>query len=695
MKKFSAMIKKGKIGVTTENIFPIIKQFLYTEQEIFLRELVSNAVDATQKVKALARKGELEGELGDLTIRVKIDKDKGTLTISDRGIGMTAEEVDKYINQIAFTSANEFLEKYKDSIENIIGRFGLGFYSAFMVAKKVELITKSYKKDAKAVKWSCEGNPEFEITEAEKDDRGTDVILYIDEDSKEYLEETKIEQLLNKYCKFLPIPIAFGKTTEYVDGKPVEKDKIINDTNPLWKRKPSELKDKDYLEFYKKLYPDIFQEPLFYIHLNVDYPFNLTGILYFPRIRTNLDIRKNKIQLYANQVFVTDSVENIVPEFLTLLHGVIDSPDIPLNVSRSALQADPNVRKISAHITKKVADKLTELFKNKREDFEQKWDDLKLFIQYGMMTEEKFYEKALKFYLLKNVDGKYFSFEEYEAKIKDKHTDKDGKLIYLYATNKQEQFAFISAAQAKGYDVLLMDGHLDVPFLNFLESKFENKSFVRVDADTIDNLIKKDEQKKEISISEQDQEDLRIAFEEVAPNDKGTFFVDFRELSKDDLPIIITQSEYMRRMKEIGKISGPEAHFYNNLPDTYNIVVNTANPLIIKLVDQKNQDLHQQLEDFDKKANEVKREKEALQTIIKDKKEEELTKEEKEKRQELEKQLNDIKNKRAEIIRKWAKENRLINEIMDLALLANNMLIGEHLMKFVNRTVKIIEENYK
>ncbi len=685
--------QKGKIGVTAENIFPIIKQFLYSEQEIFLRELISNAVDASQKVKALARSGELKEDLGDLTIRVKVDKDKKTITISDSGIGMTAEEVDKYINQIAFTSANDFLEKYKDKIDAIIGHFGLGFYSAFMVADKVELVSKSYRADSKAVRWVCDGSPEFTIEDAERESRGTDVILHIADDAKEYLEESRIEQLLNKYCRFLPIPIGFGKVKEWKDDKYVEtdKDKIINDTEPLWKKKPTELKDEDYKEFYKKLYPESWEEPLFHIHLNVDYPFNLTGILYFPRIRTNLEVQKNKIQLYANQVFVTDSVENIVPEFLTLLHGVLDSPDIPLNVSRSYLQGDPNVRKISNHITKKVADKLAEIFKNKRDDFEKKWDDLRLFIQYGMMTNDKFFEKAKDFYLYKNIEGKYFSQEEYQKIIKDTQTDKDGKLIYLYATDKDAQYKFIKDAQDKGYDVLLFDGAFDIPFINMYEPKLENSHFARVDSDTIDNLIKKDD-KKEISINENDRKDLETIFEAAAPEKVGTYFVQFNELSADEMPVIITQSEYMRRMKDIGMMGGPEVSLYNNLPDNYNLVVNTAHQLIKQINDDKNQELGEKINDLNEKIQNIQKEIDAIDKLTKDKKEEEISQEEKDKKQKLEEDKQKYEAEKTKILKEWGMKNKLVKQVIDLALLAKNLLKGENLMNFVKRSVDFIEK---
>ncbi len=675
------MIKQGKIGVTTENIFPIIKQFLYSDQEIFLRELVSNAVDATQKLKALERSGEFEGELGDLAIKVKVDKDKGTLTVSDRGIGMTAEEVDKYINQIAFTSANEFLQKYKDKIDSIIGRFGLGFYSAFMVADKVELITKSWREDAPAVKWVCEGEPEFRIEQADKQDRGTDVVLYISDDAREYLDDSRIEGLLKKYSRFLPVEIKMITS----DGK-----EITITEEPLWKRNPSELKHEDYIEFYKKLYPDAFEDPLFYIHLNVDYPFNLTGILYFPKIRSNLEIQKNKIQLYANQVFVTDSVENIVPEFLTLLHGVIDSPDIPLNVSRSYLQTDANVRKISNHITKKVADKLHEIFKENRKEFEQKWDDLRLFIQYGMMTEEKFYEKMKDVYLLKNVDDKYFTLEEYKQLIKDSQTDKYGTLVYLYATDKQEQHSFIQDAKDKGYDVLLLDGALDIPFINFLEQKLDQTRFARVDSDIIDNLILKDDKGK-VDLDAQTRDELATVFESAVPSDLGVFTAQFEALGKEQLPVIITQSEYMRRMKDIGMLGGPHMSLYDNLPNNYNLVINTNHSLISKVIDEINEKLGDKLQQLRDRKKEIEKQIEELREQNKDKKEEEIPFTEREKLDNLNKDLEGVTNDIASLLKEYASESNLVKQIVDLALLSRNMLKGEKLTQFVRRSVQFIE----
>ena len=677
-----AEVKTGKIGVTSEDIFPIIKQYLYSDQEIFLRELVSNAVDATHKLKALERSGEFQGELGDLTIKVKVDPKAGTLTVSDRGIGMTEEEVEKYINQIAFTSATEFLEKYKDKIDTIIGRFGLGFYSAFMVADKVELVTKSWREEAPAVKWSCEGKPEFKIEPADKQDRGTDVILYISEDAKEYLDDNRILGLLKKYNRFLPIPIKLIKS----DGS-----EVLITEEPLWKKHPSELTHKDYIEFYKKLYPESYEEPLFYIHLNVDYPFTLTGILYFPKLRSNLEIQKNKIQLYANQVFVTDSVENIVPEFLTLLHGVIDSPDIPLNVSRSYLQTDANVRKISNHITKKVADKLNEIFKNNRKEFEEKWDDLKLFIQYGMMTEEKFYEKMKDIYLVKNIEDKYFTLEEYKNLIKDNQTDKYGTLIYLYATDKTEQHSFIQAALDKGYDVLLLDGQLDVPFINFLEQKLENSRFARVDSDIIDRLILK-EDKPEVEISKEDQQDLSIIFEQAATDTgTGTYFVQFEAMGQDALPLIITQSEYMRRMKDIGRLGGPEVRLYESLPDSLNLVVNTNHALINQVIEQKNEALGDKLAELRKKQSEIEEQIKELKEKNKDKKEDEIPQIDREKLDELNKELENIENERGKILREFAKNNKLVKQLVDLALLSKNMLKGERLTEFVKRSVQFIE----
>ncbi len=682
----------GKIGVTSENIFPVIKKFLYSEQEIFLRELVSNAVDATTKAKALARKGDLKEELGDLTVRVKVDKEAKTITVSDHGIGMTAEEVDKYINQIAFSSAGDFLEKYKDSIDAIIGHFGLGFYSAFMVSEKVEIITKSWQPDTKAVKWSCDGSPEYTMEDADRTERGTDIILHIDADSTEYLEDSRIETLLKKYCMFLPVAIGFGKEKEWKDDKYVEtgKDKIVNDTEPLWLKKPADLKDEDYKAFYKKLYPGTYEDPLFNIHLNVDYPFNLTGILYFPKIRTNLEVQKNKIQLYCNQVFVTDSVEGIVPEFLTLLHGVLDSPDIPLNVSRSYLQSDSNVKKISNHITKKVSDKLTDLFKNHRDDFEKKWDDLKLFIQYGMLTNDKFYESAKDFFLYKNTEGKYFTFDEYKNIIKDNQTDKNKTVIALYATDKEEQYSFVSAAKEKGYDVLVMDSAFDAHFINQIEQKNQDIRFMRVDSDTLDKLIRKDDNPVS-QLTDAEKKDYSAIFDSQTPKDsKKNFTVEFDTLSADDMPVIITQSEFMRRMKDMGKLGGPESSFYNNLPDNLNLVVNEAHPLVKQLIADAKAATADEVSGLEKELAPIQADLDSLEKLTKDKKDEEISTEEKDKKSELQKKVSDIETRRKALFENFANGNKLVKQLIDLALLANNMLRGEDLTKFVKRSVELI-----
>lgn len=629
------MEQNGKIGVTTENIFPIIKKFLYSDHEIFLRELVSNAVDASQKLKTYASLGEFKGELGNLSVSIKIDKDKGTLTISDKGIGMTSEEIDKYINQIAFSSANEFLDKYKKDANSIIGHFGLGFYSSFMVSKKVEIVTKSFKEGAEAVKWSCDGSPEYTIESIEKAERGTDIILYIDDENKSFLEQGEIDKLLKKYCRFLPIPIVFGKKTEWKDGKSVEteEDNIINDTNPLWTRKPAELTDEDYKKFYQELYP-FSDEPMFWIHLNVDYPFKLTGILYFPQIKSNVDMNRNKIQLYSNQVYVTDSVEGIVPEFLTLMHGVIDSPDIPLNVSRSYLQSDQNVKKISNHITKKVSDRLEEIFRNDRPQFEEKWDSLKIFIEYGILTDEKFYERAQKFCLLKNTDGKAFTFEEYKTLISTNQTDKEGNLIYLYASNREEQYSYIGTAKDKGYDVILFDGQLDVHMASFLEQKFEKSRFVRVDSDTIDNLIQK-EDSKEVKLSDKEKENLSEAFKSQLPQiDKTEFIVDYKALDDKAQPIQITQNEFMRRMKEMSAMQTGMG-FYGEMPNSYNLVLNVEHPLIKGI-------------------------------------------------------MSDIEGKEKDDVDTYAKGNANIRQLIDLALLSNGMLKGEALNNFIKRNMENI-----
>ncbi len=686
-------MQKGKINVTTENIFPIIKKFLYSEQEIFLRELVSNAVDATQKLKTLSSMGQYKGEIGKSAISVNIDKEAKTLTVSDKGIGMTAEEIDNYINQIAFSSAEEFLEKYKDQANAIIGHFGLGFYSSFMVSKKVEIITKSYKDDSKAVKWECDGSPEFTIIETEKEEVGTDIILHIDDESGEYLEENKVEELLKKYCKFLPVEIGFGKEKEWKDEKYIDtdKDKIINNIQPAWTKKPADLKEEDYKTFYKELYPMTMDDPLFNIHLNVDYPFNLTGILYFPKIRNNIEVQKNKIQLYSNQVFVTDSVEDIVPEFLTLLHGVLDSPDIPLNVSRSYLQSDSNVKKISNHISKKVTDRLTEIFKDNREEFEKKWDDLKLFIEYGMLSDEKFYDRASKFMLLKSTDNKCFTIEEYEKVVKENQTDKDKNLIYLYTTNTEEQFSFIQAAKDKGYDVLLMDGHLDAHFINHLETKLTNIKFARVDADIVDKLIQK-EDGFESKLSSNDETELRSVFEGQLPTTKNNYMVVFEGLSQDSNPTLITQSEFMRRMKDMSAMGGAAAGYYGQLPDTYNLVVNSNHPLISEIVNDKNTKLSDKLNNIQDEIKPFESDKDALEKLSKDKKEEEIPQEEKDKLEELNSNISKLNDKKVSLLKEYGNGNKLVKQLIDLALLSNNMLKGEALNKFVKRSVELIEK---
>ncbi|MCX6302065.1 MAG: molecular chaperone HtpG [Bacteroidia bacterium] len=681
-------MQSGKIGVTTENIFPIIKKFLYSDHEIFLRELISNAVDATQKLKALASAGDFKGEPGDLTIRVAVDKKKKTIKVTDSGIGMTEQELDKYLNQIAFSSANEFLDKYKEQANNIIGHFGLGFYSSFMVSDKVEVITRSWEEGAKPVKWTCDGSPEYSIEEAERESRGTDVILHIDKDSKEFLEESRIEQLLKKYCKFLPVEIAFGKEKEWKDGKYIDigKDKIINNTKPAWTLKPADLKEEDYQKFYRELYP-AGEEPLFNIHLNVDYPFKLTGILYFPKIKSNIEIQKNKIQLYSNQVFVTDSVEGIVPEFLTLLHGVLDSPDIPLNVSRSYLQSDSNVKKISAHITKKVADRLNEIFKKNREEFEKKWDSLKLFIDYGMITEEKFYEKASKFALLKNTDDKFFTYEEYENLIKEKQTDKNKIIVYLYSTNKTDQYAYIDKAKNKGYNVLNLDGQLDVHLINHLETKFKESRFVRVDSDVIDKLIQKEEV-KESKLSDEQKEDLKSVFN-VKVKAKEIYNVVFETLDENDAPVLITQSEFMRRMKDMSQIGGG-MNFYGELPDSYNLVVNPNHKLILEIYDDLKAGKGEKLNENGTERKRVKEEIDFMEKEHKKKKEEEISQLEKDDLEKLRKELSDIENVRREILESYGSGNKVVKQIIDLALLANNMLKGEELSTFVKRSVDLL-----
>ena len=683
-------MKKGNIGVTTENIFPVIKKFLYSDHEIFLREMVSNAVDATQKLKTLAAQGDFKGEMGDITVHVAVDSEKGTLTISDRGIGMTAEEIDKYINQIAFSGVNDFLDKYKDTANSIIGHFGLGFYSAFMVSKKVEIVTKSYKKGATAVKWSCDGSPEFELEETEKADRGSDIILYIDDDCKEFLEKARIETLLNKYCKFLPVPVAFGKKTEWKDGKQVEteEDNVINNVEPLWTKTPSSLKDEDYKSFYRTLYP-MQDEPLFWIHLNVDYPFNLTGILYFPRIKNNIDLQRNKIQLYCNQVFVTDQVEGIVPDFLTLLHGVIDSPDIPLNVSRSYLQSDSNVKKISTYITKKVADRLASLFKEDRKAYEEKWDNLKIFINYGMLSQEDFYDRAKDFALLKDTEGKHFTFEEYKTLIKDNQTDKEGNLVYLYANNAEEQYSYIESAKAKGYSVLLFDGQLDAPMVSMLEQKFEKSRFTRVDSDIIDRLIVKEDVKKdELSVEERDN--MTQVFSSQMPKlEHAEFMVNVEALGENAQPVVITQNEYMRRMKEMSQFQ-PGMSFYQQMPDSYNLVLNSEHPLIKKVLDDTKAACGETLAPIDDEIKSLEAKQSALKQLLDKKKPEELTQEEKDERQNTEKTISEQKEKRNSIIAGYAKNNKIVHQLIDLALLQNGMLKGAALNEFLKRSVDII-----
>ncbi len=683
-------MQKGNIGVTTENIFPIIKKFLYSDHEIFLRELVSNAVDATQKLKTLAAKSDFKGELGDLTVRVKADKENGTITISDRGIGLTAEEIDKYINQIAFSGANDFLAKYKEDANAIIGHFGLGFYSAFMVSKKVEIITRSYREGAQAVKWTCDGSPEFTLEDTEKADRGTDIVLYIDDDCKEFLEDAKIQALLTKYCRFLPVSIAFGKKKEWKDGKQVEteEDNLINDTCPIWTKQPSELKDEDYKNFYRALYP-MSDEPLFWIHLNVDYPFNLTGVLYFPKIKSNIDLQKNKIQLYCNQVYVTDSVEGIVPDFLTLLHGVIDSPDIPLNVSRSYLQSDSNVKKISTYITKKVADRLQSIFKTDRKEFESKWDDLKLFINYGMLTQDDFYAKAEKFALLKDTDSHYYTFEEYNTLIKDNQTDKDGNLIYLYANNTDEQYTYIAAAKDKGYNVLLMDGQLDVPMINKLEQKLEKSRFTRVDSDVIDRLIVKDEQKGE-KLPQDKQEILSTVFNGQLPKlNKTEFHVEVEPLGETAAPVIITQSEYMRRMKDMASIQ-PGMSFYGEMPDMFSMVLNSDHKLVKQVLDDAESACAEKLVPVESEIAMLKLRETELHKAHEGKKDEEIPTTEKDELKDVEQKLTEQKQQKDAIVNEYAASNKIVHQLIDLALLQNNMLKGEALNNFVKRSVELI-----
>ena len=684
-------MQKGNIGVTTENIFPVIKKFLYSDHEIFLREMVSNAVDATQKMKTLAERGDFKGELGDLTVRVSIDSEKGTLTFSDHGIGMTAEEIDKYINQIAFSGVNDFLDKYKDNANAIIGHFGLGFYSSFMVSKKVEIVTKSYRDGAQAVKWSCDGSPEYEIEDTEKAERGTDIILYIDDDCKEFLEKTKVQELLNKYCKFMSVPVAFGKKTEWKDGKQVDtdEDNIINAVEPLWTKTPSTLKDEDYKSFYRTLYP-MQDEPLFWIHLNVDFPFNLTGILYFPRIKSNIELQRNKIQLYCNQVFVTDQVEGIVPEFLTLLHGVIDSPDIPLNVSRSYLQSDANVKKISTYITKKVADRLNSIFKEDRKDYESKWNDLKIFIHYGMLSQEDFYDRAKDFALLRDTDDKYFTYSEYQTLIKDNQTDKDGQLVYLYATDKEEQYSYIEAAKEKGYSVLMMDGDLDVPTASMLEQKFEKSRFTRVDSDIVERLIAKaDAPKNELDGTVSDN--LSEAFKSQLPKmEKAEFHVEVESLGAAGQPVVITQSEYMRRMKDMSRFQSGMA-FYAQMPDMYSMVLNSDHPLIQQVIESERTSCAEALQPIESEIKGQEARMAVLRQERDKKKPEEVTQEEKDDIAATEKAINEQRDKKKEVIAAYAKDNAVIHQLIDLALLRNGMLKGAALEAFVKRSIEMIK----
>ena len=685
-------MQKGKIGVTTENIFPVIKKFLYSDHDIFLRELVSNAVDATQKLRTLAATGEFKGETSDLKVRVSLDEKAGTLTVSDDGIGMTAEEIDKYINQIAFSGVTDFLDKYKDKAEAIIGHFGLGFYSAFMVSKKVEIITKSYRDGAQAVRWSCDGSPEFSIEDTEKATHGTDVVLHIDDDCKEFLQKQKIESLLNKYCKFMAVPVVFGKQTEWKDGKNVEtdKDNIINNVEPLWTKAPAELKDEDYKQFYRTLFP-MNDEPLFWIHLNVDYPFHLTGILYFPRVKNNIELQRNKIQLYCNQVFVTDQVEGIVPEFLTLLHGVIDSPDIPLNVSRSYLQSDANVKKISTYITKKVADRLNGIFKENRKEYEEKWQDLKLFVNYGMLSQPDFYDRAKDFSLFTDVDGKNFTFEEYKTLIKDNQTDKDGTLVYLYATEKEEQYSYIETARAKGYSVLLANGQLDVPTLSMLEQKFDKSRFVRVDSDVIDHIIAKKDETKGEKLGENDADTLTQAFQSQLPKvEKAEFMVSVEPLGETAQPIVATQNEYMRRMKEMSQYQQGMG-FYAQMPDTYTIVLNSDHALIKQILSESNTSTAEKLQPIRSEIKGLQAREAALRQAQGKKKPEEVTQNEKDELKNTEEELTKQRNEKNTVIADYAKNNNAIHQLIDLALLQNGLLKGAALDKFIKRSVDLIK----
>ena len=684
-------MQKGNIGVTTENIFPVIKKFLYSDHDIFLREMVSNAVDATQKMKTLSTIGEFKGELGDLSVRVILDEKAGTLTIRDHGIGMTAEEIEKYINQIAFSGVNDFLEKYQDKAEAIIGHFGLGFYSSFMVSKKVEIITKSYKEGSKAVKWSCDGSPEYTLEDVDKEERGSDVVLYIDDDCKEFLQKSKIEELLNKYCKFMAVPVVFGKKTEWKDGKSVdtEEDNVINSVEPLWVKAPSSLKDEDYKSFYRTLFP-MNDEPLFWIHLNVDYPFNLTGILYFPRVKNNIELQRNKIQLYCNQVFVTDQVEGIVPEFLTLLHGVIDSPDIPLNVSRSYLQSDANVKKIASYITKKVADRLQSIFKENRKEFEEKWDDLKLFINYGMLSDSDFYDRAMDFALIKDTEGKYFTFEEYKTLVKDNQTDKDGFLVNLYTNNKEEQYSYIEAAKQKGYSVIDASGQLDVPLLSMLEQKQDKTRYVRVDSDIVDRIIQKEDAPKN-NLSADETDKLSEAFSSQIPSlDKANFTVDVQSLGASFQPVLVTQNEYMRRMKEMSQYQQGMG-FYAQLPDSYNLVLNSDHPLVKRVLDELTANTTEELKPIDSELKGQEARLAALHQSQDKKKPEELTQEEKDDMQNTQKSVSELKDKKKAVVAEYAKGNEVVHQLIDLALLQNGMLQGAALDKFLKRSFSLIK----
>jgi molecular chaperone HtpG len=682
-------MSKGTIGVTSENLFPIIRKFLYSDHDIFLREIVSNAIDATQKLKTLAFKGEYAGDMTGAKVRVILNKKKKTITVSDEGIGMTSQEVERYINQIAFSGANEFMEKYKEDVNAIIGHFGLGFYSSFMVSSKVEIVTLSYKEGAVPVRWSCKGSPEYTLEETKKESVGTDVIMHLSDESEEFLEESKITEILEKYCKFLPVPVVFGKKKTWKEGKEVEtdEDNQINETNPAWTRKPADLTDEDYLSFYRRLYP-MADEPLFNIHLNVDYPFNLTGILYFPKIKNNLEVQKNKIQLYSNQVFVTDSVEGIVPDFLTLLHGVLDSPDIPLNVSRSYLQSDSNVKKISSHITKKVADRLQQIFKDKREDFEKKWDNLKIFIEYGMLTDEKFFERAESFFLFKNTEGKYFTPEEYEKLIKEGQTDKDKNLIYLYTNHPEEQYTFVEAARSKGYDVLVMDDILTTPMVNKLEQKYSSKRFVRVDSDVVEHLIRKEEEKNEMSW--EDKQELSPVFQGVTPENGGvSYIIDFKDLGEGGAPMVVTRNEWMRRMKDMSQFQGGMG-FYGDMPESLNLVVNTAHPLIRKVLEQKEHEIGAAVGAVQQEITNRKAGIEELEKKAKDKKEEEIPSEEKEQLEGLRKELSDLEEQKRNTLKEFGKGNKLAKQLVDLALLANGLLKGADLDRFVKRSVELI-----